>query len=139
MEVESTETIDLESVRMEMRENRRRYRDLFEAICEEHAKLLKLQRRYAELRMLVLIEEARRRGSNSKMSRFPSLAFPLDPKTHAIRHALRAPLGQIVVLAGYEATGADEIAVIEAEPAATAEAAASTADPRLPTREKDKP
>jgi hypothetical protein len=47
-------------------------------------------------------------------------------QTRAIGRALRAPLGQIVVLAGYDPAGAEEVpAVVEAEP-----------KPDLPTREQ---
>jgi hypothetical protein len=55
-------------------------------------------------------------------------------QTRAIGRALRAPLGQIVVLAGYEPAGAEEISD-ESEPAA-AEPAKSPVDPVRPTREQ---
>lgn len=45
-----------------------------------------------------------------------SYALRSMAQTRALSRALRAPLGQIVVLAGYEATGEEEMRTIDVEP-----------------------
>jgi hypothetical protein len=61
-------------------------------------------------------------------------------QTRAIGRALRAPLGQIVVLADYEPTGAEEIAAVDAETPTTVGPAESSRSPvpeeAKPTREQ---
>jgi hypothetical protein len=79
-------------------------------------------------------------AAESECSRVESKWKNRDPyairsmaQTRAIGRALRAPLGQIVVLAGYEPAGAEEIPS-EPEPAHSEPARKSPADPVAATR-----
>ena len=67
---------------------------------------------------LVGAAEAECSRSESTWARRDAYALRAMAQTRAISRALRAPLGQVVVLAGYQPAGAEEIPVVEDETAA---------------------